>query len=73
MSKQAVKGKWGVTFFCHGYGVGPTIGCCKYLYKLVAALGRSTRNQCVSKHGVGQYVVPQHAVIGQESPHDGGI
>ena len=73
MSEQMVKGKGGVTFLCHGYGMGPTIGCRKHLRKFVAALGRGTSNQCVSKHGVGKSVVPQHAVIGWESPHDGGI
>ena len=73
MSEQTVKGKWGVTFLCHGYGKGPTIGCRKHLRKFVAALGRSTSKQCVSKHGVGKSVVPQHAVIGRESPHDGDI
>ena len=51
----------------------PTIGCRKHLRKFVAALGRGTSKQCVSKHGVGQSVVPQHAVIGRESSHDGGI
>ena len=73
MSEQTVKVKGGVTFLCHGYGTGPTIGCRKHLRKVVAALGRGTSKQCVSKHGVRQSVVPQHAVIGQESPHDGGI
>ena len=73
MSKQTVKGKGGVTFLCHGYGTGPTIGCRKHLRKFVATLRRGTSNQCVSKHGVGQSVVPQHAVIGRESPHDGVI
>ena len=73
MYKQTVKGKWVVTFLCHGYGMGPNIGCCKHLRKFVAALGHGTSKQCVSKHGLGQSVVPQHAVIGQESPHDGGI
>ena len=73
MSEQTVKVKGGVTFICHGYGTGPTIGCRKHLHKFMAALGRGTSNQCVSKHEVGQLVVPQHAVIGQEYPHDGGI
>ena len=73
MSKQAVKVKWGVNFLCHGYGTGPTVGCRKHLRKFVAALGCGTSKQCVGKHGVGKSVVPQHAVISQESPHDGGI
>ena len=73
MSKQTVKGKGGVTFLCHGYGTGPTIGCRKHMHKFVAALGCGTSKQCVSEHGVGQSVVPQHAVIGRQSPHDGGI
>ena len=53
MSKQRVKGKRGVTLLCHGYGAGPTIGCCKHLRKLVAALGHGTSKHYVSKHGVG--------------------
>ena len=73
MYEQTVNGKGGVTFICHGYGTGPTIGCRKHLRKFVAALGRGTNKQFFSKHGVGQSVVPQHAVIGRESPHDGGI
>ena len=73
MSKQTVKRKGGITFLCHGYGTGSTVGCHKHLQKFVAALGRGTSKQCVGKHGVGQSVVPQHAVIGRESPHDGGI
>ena len=73
MSEQTFKGKGGVTFLCNGYGTGPTIGCCKDLSKFVAALGCGTIKQCVSKHGVGQSIVPQHAVIGRESPHDGWI
>ena len=73
MYKQTVKGKGGVTFLCHGYGTGPTIGCRKHLHKCLVALGRGTRKQCVSKHGVWQSVLPQHAVIGRESSHDGGI
>ena len=60
-------------FLCHGYGTGPTIVCSKHLRKFVSALGRGTSKQCVSKHGMGQYVVPQHVVICQEYPHDGGI
>ena len=73
MSEQTVKGKGDVTFLCHRYCMGPTIGCCKQLRKFVATLGRSTSKQCDSKHGVGQSVVTQHAVIGRESTHDGGI
>ena len=65
MSKQTVKGKVGVNFICHGYGTGPTVGCCKHLRKFVATLGRGTSKQCVGKHGVGQSVLPQHAVIGR--------
>ena len=53
MSEQKVKGKGGSTFICRGYGTGPTIGCRKHLRKFVAALGRGTSKQCVSKHGVG--------------------
>ena len=73
MSKQTVKVKGGITFLCHGYGTGPTVGCRKHLRKFVVPLGRGTSKQCVGKHGVGKSVVLQHAVIGRESPHDGGI
>ena len=71
--KQTVKGKGNVTFICHGYVTGPTTGCRKHLHKFVASLGRGTSKQCVSKHVVGQSDITQHAVIGKESPHDGGI
>ena len=73
MSKQKVKGKGGVTFLCHGFLTGPSIGCWKHLRKFVVALGHGTIKQCVSKHGLGKDVVSQHAVIGRESPHDEGI